>query len=85
MLLCNQGAFGVVVKGRLVNEAGISVACACKTLKDVKNKTGLDELVAEVRFNSTFGPFLPYFSRISTSFSILSPHISYDVPDLVPC
>lgn len=42
-----QGAFGVVLKGKLKDEHGKIVACACKTLKDVKNKDAMEELKAE--------------------------------------
>jgi serine/threonine protein kinase len=49
-----QGAFGVVVKGKLVLDDGSSVACACKTLKDRKNAEDLDALEAEAELVSQF-------------------------------
>mmetsp|Transcript_7283 Transcript_7283/g.18694 ORF Transcript_7283/g.18694 Transcript_7283/m.18694 type:complete len:1006 (-) Transcript_7283:23-3040(-) len=49
-----QGAFGVVVKGKLTLEDGRSVPCACKTLKDRGNAEDLDALEAEAELVSQF-------------------------------
>eukprot|EP00035_Acanthoeca_spectabilis_P020995 m.435749 g.435749 ORF g.435749 m.435749 type:complete len:1008 (+) comp17886_c0_seq1:364-3387(+) len=49
-----QGAFGVVVKGKLVLDDGTTVPCACKTLKDRKNAEDLDALEAEAELVSQF-------------------------------
>lgn len=49
-----QGAFGVVVKGKLTKDDGTVVPCACKTLKDTKNEESLDALVAEAELVAGF-------------------------------
>eukprot|EP00038_Savillea_parva_P015664 m.14658 g.14658 ORF g.14658 m.14658 type:complete len:1077 (-) comp3182_c0_seq1:53-3283(-) len=49
-----QGAFGVVVRGKLVLDSGDTVVCACKTLKDRRHLEDLDALEAEAELVSQF-------------------------------
>lgn len=49
-----QGAFGVVVKGKLTLEDGSVVPCACKTLKDATNADSMDALLAEAELVAGF-------------------------------
>lgn len=49
-----QGAFGVVLKGLLTLDDGSKVACACKTLKNVNDAEGFDDLTAEAKLVAGF-------------------------------